>query len=269
MRTATFSLFSFLFSLSPSLAGAVSRAEQIETFNEALLAFDHGNELRRSNPAEAARAFREATDKFQRLADSGIENGKLYYNIGNACLRSGELGRAILNYRRAEKLIPNDGQLEANLKFARSLRKNQIPTSGEQTFVRTLFVWHFGVPIRFRYALALGAYVLFWLLLFARMYFKSIRWGLAVVPCLAMWLTLSCSLWYDEFAQSKVREGVITADEVIVRKGNGEGFEPQFEQPLHQGVEFSVVEQRKEWIHIRLPDNKTGWIRLSKVELIG
>ncbi len=268
MRTAAFSLFSFLFSLSPALAGDLSRTEQIETFNEALWAFDHGNELRRSNPAEAARAFRGAVDKFQRLADSGVENGKLYYNLGNACLRSGELGRAILNYRRAEKMIPNDGHLDANLEFARSLRKNQIPTSGEQAFVKIFFAWHFGVPIRFRYAIGLGVYVLFWLLLFARMYFKSIRWGLAIVPCLVVWLTLGCSVWYAEFARSKDRDGVITADEVIVRKGNGEGFEPQFEQPLHQGVEFSVLEQRKDWIHIRLPDSKTGWIRSRKAELI-
>ena len=268
MRSAAFSLFSFLFSLSPALAGTDSRAEQIETFNEALRAFDHGNDLRRSNSAKAARAFREARDKFQRLADSGIENGKLYYNLGNACLRSGELGRAILNYRRAQKLIPNDGQLEANLKFARSLRQDQISTGGERAFVRTFFAWHFGVPIRFRSAIGLGMYVLFWLLLLARMYFKSIRWGLAVVPCLVVWLTLGCSVWYDEFAQSKDREGVITANEVIVRKGNGEGFEPQFEQLLHQGVEFSVVEQRKGWTRIRLPDNKTGWIRSARAELI-
>ncbi len=268
MRTAALSLFSVLFSLSAALAEEATRAEQVETFNEALLAFDHGNELRRSNPAEAARAFREAVDKFQRLADSGIENGKLYYNLGNACLRAGELGRAILNYRRAERFIPNDGQLEANLRFARSLCENQIPATGEQEFVRIFFAWHFGVPIRFRYAIGLGMYVLFWLLLFARMYFKSIRWGLAVVPCLAVWLTLGCSVWYDEVAQPKDREGVITADEVIVRKGNGEGFEPQFEQALHQGVEFSVLEQRKDWIHIRLPDRKTGWIRSRKAELI-
>ena len=268
MRSAAFTLIALLFWLSAALADEPTRAEQVATFNEALRAFDHGNELRRSNPPEAARAFAEATDKFQRLTDSGIENGKLYYNLGNACLRSGHLGRAILNYRRAEKLTPNDGQLEANLNFARSLRKNQIPTSGEQAFVRTFFAWHYGVPIRYRYAIGLSVYILFWVLLFARMYFKSIRWGLAITPCLVVWLTLGCSVWYGELAQAKDLAGVITADEVIVRKGNGEGFEPQFEQTLNQGVEFSVVEQRKGWIHIRLPDNKTGWIRSRTAELV-
>ena len=268
MKTVTLSLVCFLFALSPSIAGEPTRAEQVETFSEALRAFDRGNEVRRSDPTEAARAFREAGDKFQWLADSGIENGKLFYNLGNAYLRSDELGSAILNYRRAEKLIPNDGQLEANLKFARSLRKNQIPASGERAFVQTFFAWHYGVPIRFRYALGVSAYVLFWLLLLARMYFPAIRWGIAIVPCLIVWLTLGGSVLYETTVQPSHLEGVVTAGEVIVRKGNGEGFEPQFEQPLYEGIEFAVIEQRKDWIHIRLPDNKAGWIRRSKAELI-
>lgn len=264
MTTFFFYLFSFLF----AIPAEPTRAEQIETFNEALRAFDRGNELRRSDPADAGRAFREATDKFQLLVDSGIENGKLYYNLGNACLRSGELGRSILNYRRAEKLIPNDGQLEANLRFARSLRKNQIPTGGRRAFVQTFFAWHYGVPIRFRYAIGLGAYVLFWVLLLARLYWRPVRWGFALVPCLLVWFTLGCSVVYERSVQANQLEGVLTADEVIVRKGNGEGFEPQFEQPLHEGVEFSVIDRRQDWIHVLLPDGKSGWVRRSKVTLI-
>ena len=268
MRTVAFSFFSFLFSLSPASAAELTRAQQIETLNEAQRAFDRGNEMRRSNPGEAGRSFREATDKFQLLADSGIANGKLYYNLGNAYLRAGELGQAIANYRRAERLMPGDGQLEANLRFARTLRKNQIAASGERAFIHTLFAWHYGVPIRYRYAIGLTAYVLFWMMLLGRMYFKTVRWSIAIVPAVLLWLVLGSSVVYENLTSAESSEGVITTDDVTVRKGNGEGFEPQFEQPLHQGVEFSVIEQRKDWIHIRLPDNNSGWIRSSKVELI-
>ena len=57
------------------------------------------------------------------------------------------------------------------------------------------------------------------------------------------------------------RDGVVLTDDVVVRKGNSEGFEPQFLEPLHQGVEFRVLEQRTGWLSIELPDGKTGWIR--------
>ena len=63
--------------------------------------------------------------------------------------------------------------------------------------------------------------------------------------------------------------GVLVVEEAVVRKGNGEGFEPQFEQPLHEGVEFRVLDARGDWLQIELPDEKTGWIRADQASLIG
>lgn len=41
----------------------------------------------------------------------------LYYNIGNACYRQGNLGKAVVNYERALKLDPTDEDARANLEF--------------------------------------------------------------------------------------------------------------------------------------------------------
>jgi SH3-like domain-containing protein len=54
---------------------------------------------------------------------------------------------------------------------------------------------------------------------------------------------------------------------VVVRKGNGEGYDPQFEQPLHDGIEFRVIEQRGGWLRIELADGNQGWVRSREVEL--
>jgi uncharacterized protein YgiM (DUF1202 family) len=55
---------------------------------------------------------------------------------------------------------------------------------------------------------------------------------------------------------------------VVVRKGNGISYEPQYAEPLHSGAEFSVEEQRASWYLIRLSDGKTGWIPVDAAELI-
>ena len=72
--------------------------------------------------------YAEAADKYEFLIrEEGIRNGDLFYNAGNSWFMAGDAGRAILNYRRAEQRIPNDRNLQHNLKSALELKKDLIP----------------------------------------------------------------------------------------------------------------------------------------------
>ena len=55
---------------------------------------------------------------------SGQVSAALYFNLGNAWFKSGQIGRAIAAYRQAEQITPRDPDLRANLQFAR----NQTPS---------------------------------------------------------------------------------------------------------------------------------------------
>ena len=77
------------------------------------------------------------------MREGGIENGKLYYNLGNVYFRMNDIGRAILNYRRAESYIPNDPNLHQNLSYARSRRLDEIEERQKTKVLRTLFFWHY------------------------------------------------------------------------------------------------------------------------------
>ncbi len=251
--------------IGPAQAAALTRQQQVEVLNQAVRAFDRGTELRRTQPTEAAGAFQESAAQFQLLVDSGVRNGRLYYDLGNAWLQAGRLGKAIAGYRRAERLIPRDERLAANLGYARSLCRTQIAASGQHALVRTLFFWHFNTPLRTRFLIGLIAYLLFWALMIARNYAPQLRWAFALVPVLVVWLALAGSVG-AEMLRPPPPAGVLIADEVTVRKGNGEGYEPQFAEKLHEGVEFTVREGRGDWLRIELADGKTGWIPARDAE---
>jgi len=93
---------------------------------------------------EANRAYKEdrypeAIDGYLQLIGQGYVNGHLYYNLGNAYFRAGQIGRAILNYKRARLLIPRDADLNFNLHYA--LDQTQDAISADQNFLNQAFFW--------------------------------------------------------------------------------------------------------------------------------
>jgi tetratricopeptide (TPR) repeat protein len=236
--------------------------------SDASAAFDRGKSLERSDPKAALDAFGEAAQHYRALIESGVRNGRLYYNLGNAELQRGRLGEAILNYRRAQTLIPGDPRLESNLKFARSVCRSQIRARGRNELLGTIFYLHYETSMRTRLIACLGSYLAFWLVLFAGLWvrrFRARRWAaLLAVVC----LSLGASLVIQWQLEGRRPSGVIVADEAVVRKGNGLNYEPKFNEPLYAGVEFTLLEARGDWWHIALPDGKTGWVRADWAEQV-
>ena len=258
-------------SVHAELAEGPTTPDRVAVVERALSDFDEGLALLDSDPDQAARLLHTAADGFETIIRSGVENGRLYYNLGNTYLQLGRLGPATANYRRAERLIPGDEQLKTNLEYARNLRRNRIGAAGSKTLLRTLFFWHHGVPLRTRYLCGLGLYVVFWLVLIIRPVMHPARWsatgGLAVLLAVC-WISLGLSVVVEWQVQSQTVAGVIVADDTVVRKGNSTGYEPQFKQLLHEGVEFTLIESRGNWLRIELPDGNTGWIRADQAELV-
>jgi len=61
--------------------------------------------------AEAARHYNYLVE------EEGLRNGQLFYTLGNTWFMAGDVGRAILNYRRAEKLSPEQFGCSVQLKI--------------------------------------------------------------------------------------------------------------------------------------------------------
>ena len=248
--------------------GELTSDQRHDLFNEAQQAYDRGINLLASDPVAARAAFSDASSRLQLLVDSGKPNGALLYNLANACFQAGDNGRAILNYRRAEKLLPGDTRVQNNLHYARSQCQTQIERGGRESLIRALLVWHFSWPVAWRFEAFAAVNALLWLAM-AWMLLRPgamVRW-LGGVLALA-WLALGASLMADLTHKRLVVEGILINNDVVVRKGNGVGYQPEFDQPLHAGVEFQVLEQRGDWLNIRLRNGRDGWIESQAAAMI-
>lgn len=260
------------FSTTPRLP--VTDDEKTAVLAQALRDFEEAAAMKRHAAGDARALYESALAGFQSLVDGGVLNGRLYYNLANTHLRLGQVGRAIVNYRRALRLMPGDAQVRGNLEFARKLCEARIRKPAANAMVETLLFWHFGTSASSRARAALAAYACFWTLALAARFLPrripALTW--LTVAVLAFTLVVGASATWDHL-HADARTGVLITDDVTLRKGGGDYYDPQLEQPLPQGVEFDLIDSRidvegRTWHLIRLGDGKEGWLRGDQVELV-
>jgi len=186
----------------------LSHEQQIAVLSEAQGAYDNAIQLQTSDPVASKEMFRRSANRYQLLVDDGVENGKLWYNLGNAQLQAGEIGEAIAAYRSSKMYIPSDGRLSTNLEYARTLVPNQIETKGAISILQRITFWHTALPTQVRLTIGIVFWFACWTILALRLfrvipYFKSASITFA---CLA--LILGASVGADI---AKQHEGAVTA----------------------------------------------------------
>ena len=239
-----------------------------QLFAEALADFDQAQEIQHDQPIRARQLFRSAAQRFESLISANVVNGHLEYNLGNCFLQMGEVGRAILHYRRAEALIPRDPLLKDNLKEARSRCLTPVQPERRSALLHNVFFWHFDTSYHERSLVGLALYAVFWLLLTVRCFMPRRPIAVGALVAAIMSLAIGGSLAYDRWTERYGPTGVVTGMDVVVYKGPGPSYQRQFEQPLQSGVEFKLQERRGGWWNVALVDGKTGWIDRGVAELV-
>jgi len=254
-----------LFTSVPSLAQS-DVTTLIESGNTA---FDEAAAIRETDPPRANELLGAAIDNWSDAMRTGsYENGLLHYNIANAHLLRDDVGLAILHYRRADELIPGDRRVLENLSQARlRVRGGAIPEASSGA-LETILFFHTGMTERTRFISALAAFALCWLvagLVVWRVLPRGALWFSAIAG--VVWISAGSSLAID--ALSAARPGVIVGADITGRKGpDANGYEPSFTRSLSAGVEFTLIEQRGEWLLIRLADDRKTWIPRSSARLL-
>jgi hypothetical protein len=213
---------------------------------------------------EAGR-FAEAVAEYQALADAGAEDSVLYYNLGNAYYKLGDLGHAVLNYRRAQQLAPRDPDVAANLQLARAQTRDRLDAEAGGALVsmvrRLLVDW---TTPEESALMALVLWVLLCALVTAVILWPPLhlRYLVVAVSVLLALSLLSVGVRISD-GRSRV-PAIIVVQSVEVHSGPGTDYLTEFS--LHAGAEVRVLEQREDWLRIALPGGLQGWVPGEAVE---
>lgn len=243
-------------------------ADPRSEFTEAIADFDQAQQVQATRRDRARKLFASAARHFENVAATGVINGRLEYNLGNCYLQLADIGRAILHYRRAQRLIPGDPLLVDNLKEARSRRLTSIQPRRSSTLIRGLFFPHFTTSIAARTRTALVCFIATWVVLMLRNFVRRRGVTIVAVVCAGTALSLGISVAVAQWSDRNAPAGVITSMDVIAYKGPGSGYQRRFEQPLQPGAEFTLRGRRGGWWSIELPDGKSGWIEAAGADLV-
>ncbi len=213
------------------------------------------------NYADAAAMYEELVEE-QPAAE-------VYYNLGNAYYKMGEIARAILSYERALRLKPKYPDCKHNLALAQSKIIDNIEDNHH------FFVAQWAKAFRNLrsentwFYLSVG---LFWLFLVCTFVFafgrniivRKTGFHVAWITLLCSIITLWCaaSLHHRDSAQEEaiVVQGIVNAKSSPDKSGTDLFI-------LHEGTKVWVEETVNGWCSVHVGDN-VGWVSGSAIERI-
>jgi tetratricopeptide (TPR) repeat protein len=209
--------------------------------------------------------FAEAAAAFSKVAGEGIKNGKLYYNLGNAYLKNGDIGNAMLWYERALKLLPHDPDLKFNFEYAQSLTKDEKGDK-ELPLVRILFFWKYLLSRAQIQWAAIIFNLIFWVLMTIRLIRRKNRFQTIGHLILTLGLIFTLTAVYNDYESTFIKDAVILPAKVSIRSGLTDDATELF--VLHAGAKVRIDKEKDDYIRIAFSDGKIGWIKKSYAGVI-
>lgn len=234
----------------------------------AVQADDIGNLYEEGNQFYEAKQFDSAIVKYEQILNEGKESANLYFNLGNAYFKEGDLGHAILHYQRAKRLKPSDDDIINNLEFASQF--TTVPMEGVElnpinSFMASL-VASFNVN-----SLAWISSVLFVLFIVALIFRWGLHWSQAywryISRILLVFVLISATLTTFKYRNEYLTErAVIVAAESTVYTGPTVNSDVELEGA--PGLVVEIVDESGEFYNILFENKRRGWIQKRLVEVI-
>lgn len=238
------------------------------------------NDAQLADSAYNKEAYTQAISLYNKaLAENG-RNADLYYNLGNAYYRQGNVAQAILAYERALRINPAFAEARANLSFVNSRLEdkpednNSLLTCAHNSVMSCMSAnsWAWTAFVAFVVLCGLIALYIFSSNVLARKF--GFFGGLALLVVTIYFVVVAAD------ASSRVNdhsEAIVTVPSTLLNSVPRQPKQTEKVVPLHEGTKVQIVDsvatpddpKSPRWYNVRIGGGSTGaWLRATDVERI-
>ena len=214
--------------------------------------------------------YQQAIKDYQNILKQGV-SADVYYNLGNAYYRSGNLTQAILAYERAHLLAPGDKDISFNLQFASSKTIDKITPEDEMFLVTWYKAMVNLVTVDTWASMAICSIILvviftLFYLFSSKMYLRKIGFFCGIL--FMLFFIVENLFAYQQKSSLLDRTGaIIVAPSVSVMKTPSTTGSEAF--VIHEGTCVDITDKSmKGWRCIKLADGREGWLQTKQIEEI-
>jgi tetratricopeptide (TPR) repeat protein len=229
-----------------------------------------GDEVLKGDAFYAGGKYKEAVISYQSVIAEGYQSAGLFYNLGNAYFKSGDIASALLYYEKAHLLSPGDEDINLNIRFANSKTTDKIDEAPEFFLAK----WWTGFILAISAdSLAILAVVLMLLAsAFLIVYFFSKHSALKKVSFFSALGVFFLGLFSVFVAHSQVsyfndnKQAIVFSTVANVKSSPAGQSATLF--VLHEGTKVAIKETNGDWIKIKLANGNEGWLKVTDLKQI-
>lgn len=216
----------------------------------------------KANAFYTTEEYQQAISIYEQILSSGGESAKLYFNLGNAYYKAGDVNKAILNYERAKLLAPHDEDIDFNLQIANQFVVTTIEALPQPFFLK----WRTSVINRYpadTWAyISISAFLIFLLLLglfifSRRVAIRRISFWIGILVVIFSGFTYSFASKQKKKMDER-NSAIVFCPRVTVKSSPTETGTDLF--LIYEGLKVNITDSLNTWKEIKLSDGNQGWL---------
>lgn len=223
--------------------------------------------FKKGNEYYAKAQYEEAIASYQKLVDGGYQSVPVYFNLGNAYYKNGDIAPALLYYEKAHKLSPGDDDIKLNLQLANLKTADKLDEAPEffiskwwHSFILTFSLGTLAVLSVLSILAGSGVLILYRFTQSVTVKKASFYTAISLV-FLGLVFIFIAGRQADYFESHQ--QAIIFSTSVTIKSAPVHTSKDLF--ILHDGTKVEVLEHNNDWIKIRLVNGNEGWIDANDV----